>query len=350
MTVAQNIEFGLKIRGLGAPERSKRCEELLDLVDLTGFGDRYADQISGGQQQRVALARALAYEPSVLLLDEPLSALDVKIRAQLRRSLKEIQRRLKVTTLLVTHDQEEAYELADRIGVMEHGRLLEVGAPQQLYAKPKTFYVAGFVGGGTILAGRVVNRAARFGDLSLPVPPEVPHEEGASVELLFRPEQVELTATEPEGGNPVLGKGMVVEQTFSGAMRRLRLRLPRSGGTRQIAPSLPFGEAGLLVEALLPTRVVLPDHELWVSLRDWTILEQAPPRLLVIDTGSGPLTSLQAARVLADAMRAPVTILGFLPNDTSRQTAGGGGQEDTRKPAWQSLKCTRATAPWPSKS
>lgn len=317
MTVAQNIEFGLKIRGMAAAERSKRCEELLDLVDLTGFGDRYADQISGGQQQRVALARALAYEPSVLLLDEPLGALDVKIRAQLRRSLKEIQRRLKVTTLLVTHDQEEAYELADRIGVMERGRLLEVGAPEQLYSKPKTFYVAGFVGGGTILAGRVVNGAARFGALSLPVPPEVPHEEGASAELLFRPEQVELSTVEPKGENPVLGKGLVVEQTFSGAMRRLRLRLSRLGGTRQIAPSLPFGEAGLLVEALLPTHVALPDHELWVSLRDWTILEQAPPRLLVIDTGSGPLTSLQAARVLAEAMSAPVSVLAFLPSDTS---------------------------------
>src|SRR4029077_12614798 len=125
------------IRKMPKAEREKRCEELLDLVGLAGLGDRYAEQISGGQQQRVALARALAYEPSVLLLDEPLGALDVKIRAQLRRSLKEIQQRLRVTTLLVTHDQEEAYELADRIGVMDRGTLLEVGMPEDLYTRPK---------------------------------------------------------------------------------------------------------------------------------------------------------------------------------------------------------------------
>src|SRR5258708_7301347 len=138
MTLAENIEFGLRIRNVPKPERLKRCEELLDLVGLGGLGDRYADQISGGQQQRVALARALAYQPAVLLLDEPLGALDVKIRAQLRRSLKEIQRGLRVTTILVTHDQEEAYELGDRIGVLDRGVLLEVGPPEQLYAKPKT--------------------------------------------------------------------------------------------------------------------------------------------------------------------------------------------------------------------
>src|SRR5258708_26069589 len=151
MTLAENIEFGLKIRNVGKVERQKRCEELLDLVGLVGLGDRYANQISGGQQQRVALARALAYQPTVLLLDEPLGALDVKIRVQLRRSLKEIQRGLRVTTILVTHDQEEAYELADRIGVLDPGVLLEVGQPEQLYARPKTFYVAGFLGPGTVL-------------------------------------------------------------------------------------------------------------------------------------------------------------------------------------------------------
>ena len=148
MSLAENIEFGLKIRKVPKPERAKRCEELLDLVGLAGLGDRYADQISGGQQQRVALARALAYEPSVLLLDEPLGALDVKIRAQLRRSLKEIQRRLKVTTILVTHDQEEAYELADRIGVLERGVLLEVGPPSNSMPGPPRFTWRLFSGAG----------------------------------------------------------------------------------------------------------------------------------------------------------------------------------------------------------
>jgi sulfate transport system ATP-binding protein len=134
MTLAENIEFGLKIRKVPPEERTRRCEELLDLVGLGGLGARYPSQISGGQQQRVALARALAYQPGVLLLDEPLGALDVKIRAQLRRSLKEIQRRLWVTTIRVTHDQEEAFELGDRIGVLNDGVLLEVGQPEALYA------------------------------------------------------------------------------------------------------------------------------------------------------------------------------------------------------------------------
>jgi sulfate transport system ATP-binding protein len=139
MTVGENIEFGLRIRKTAKGERKQRREQLLDLVGLSGLGNRYAHQQSGGQQQRVALARALAYEPDVLLLDEPFGALDVKIRAQLRRSLKEIQRRLGVTTILVTHDQEEAFELADRIGVLDRGRLLEVGPAENIYAEPRPF-------------------------------------------------------------------------------------------------------------------------------------------------------------------------------------------------------------------
>src|SRR6266508_1906321 len=154
MTVAENIEFGLKVRRVPAAERRRRHEQLLDLVGLAGLGKRFPGQLSGGQLQRVALARALAYEPKMLLLDEPFGALDVKIRTQLRRSLKEIQRKLGVTAILVTHDQEEAFELADRIGELARGRILEVGQSEVLYAKPKTLYVASFLGGGTVLASR----------------------------------------------------------------------------------------------------------------------------------------------------------------------------------------------------
>ena len=330
MTLAQNIEFGLRIRKVASAERTRRRDELLELVGLTGYGDRYVHQISGGQQQRVALARALAYEPAVLLLDEPLGALDMMIRAQLRRSLKEIQRRLRVTTLLVTHDQEEAYELADRIGVMEQGTLLEVGPPEQLYARPKTLYVASFLGAGTVLAGRVREGKSCFGSVAIPVPAEVPHEEGASVELLFRPEQVRLSVEEPKGDNPVLGKGTIAEQTFSGALRRLRLRLPRLPATRQVAPPLPFGESGFIIETTLPTDASLNASELWVSLGAWTILEQAAPRLLVVDTGSGPLGSLEITRSLADSMGASVMALAFVPDNTadnSRETVARRAQE-----------------------
>ncbi|HEY2737890.1 MAG TPA: ABC transporter ATP-binding protein, partial [Thermoanaerobaculia bacterium] len=191
MSVAENIEFPLKIRKVPAEERTRRREELLDLVGLGGLGGRYAHQLSGGQQQRVALARSLAHKPSVLLLDEPFGALDVKIRGQLRRNLREIQQKLKVTAILVTHDQEEGFELADRVGLMDRGALLEVGHPETLYAKPRTLFGATFLGAGTVLVGRARGNEARLGDLALPIPPEVEHEEGSRVRVLFRPEQVE---------------------------------------------------------------------------------------------------------------------------------------------------------------
>ena len=153
MTVAENIEFGLRIRKVPPAEREQRREELLELVGLSGLGGRYESQLSGGQRQRVALARALAYRPAVLLLDEPFGALDVKIRVQLRQTLKEIQKTLGVTTILVTHDQEEAFELGRRIAVVDRGRLVEVGEPDALYEKPRSLFVATFLGAGAILVG-----------------------------------------------------------------------------------------------------------------------------------------------------------------------------------------------------
>jgi energy-coupling factor transporter ATP-binding protein EcfA2/nucleotide-binding universal stress UspA family protein len=311
MTVAQNIEFGLKIRKIALEERAKRCEELLDLVDLAGLGERYANQLSGGQQQRVALARALAYQPSVLLLDEPLGALDVKIRAQLRRSLKEVQRSLKVTTILVTHDQEEAFELGDRIAVLERGVLREVGDPERLYGRPQSLFVASFLGGGSVLAGRVKENAAHFGPLVLPLPEDAPHEETAPVQLLIRPEQVLLQPKQPAAGEAVLGKGSIVEQTFNGAQWRLRLRLPQMPGTRQISPVPPFGEEGLLIDTIVPRESLPQNAEHWVSLRGWTILQQAPPRILALDTGVGRPVSLMLAHLFAQKMRGSVSVMGW---------------------------------------
>ncbi len=309
MSVSDNIEFGLRIRKTPRDERVKKCDQLLDLVGLAGLGARFAHQLSGGQQQRVALARALAYEPNVLLLDEPFGALDVKIRTQLRRSLKEIQQRLGVTTILVTHDQEEAFELGDRIGVLERGRLLEVGAGEKLYGRPKTLFAATFLGAGTVLVGRAVQGAARFGALSLPLTAEVAHEEGARVQVLFRPEQVQLSAQEPTSDSPVIGKGTIVEENFTGALRRLRLRLPRLSGTRQLSPVVPFGEEELLIDAVVPSETNFQNKELWVSLRDWTILKPSAPRLLVCDFGDGLSASLSATKILAEQMRAFITVL-----------------------------------------
>ncbi|RIK38084.1 MAG: hypothetical protein DCC55_22220 [Chloroflexi bacterium] len=310
MDVAENIEFGLKIRKVPPAKRAERREELLDLVGLAGLGNRRADQLSGGQQQRVALARALAYEPAVLLLDEPFGALDAKIRTQLRRSLKEIQKRLGVTTILVTHDQEEAFELADRLAVMSAGRLLEIGPPEQLYQHPQTEFVATFLGAGTILAGRAQAGAVQLGPLRLLIPPERPQEDGVRVQVLIRPEQVVLNGEAPPAGAPMVGQGTVVEQNFFGALRRVRLRLPRVPATRQIAPMVPFGEEGLLIDAVVPAEAPLPSHALWVGLRRWHILAPPPLRLLVYNTSDGPTTPLTVTRHLANRLRALVTILG----------------------------------------
>ncbi|HEX5735755.1 MAG TPA: ATP-binding cassette domain-containing protein [Blastocatellia bacterium] len=314
MSVAENIEFGLKIRKVAKAERRRRTDELLELVGLAGLGRRYAHQLSGGQQQRVALARALVYEPDVLLLDEPFGALDVKIRAQLRRSLKEIQRRLGVTAILVTHDQEEAFELADRIGVLESGRLLEVGAGEELYAAPKSLFTATFLGAGTVIVGRARQGEAQFGPISLPIPPDVPHEEGARVRLLFRPEQVALSADGPPADLPVIGKGRLVEESFTGPLRRVRLRLPRMAGTRQIAPAPAFGEEELLVDAAFSSETNLNGQELWVALRGWTILKQPQMRLLVCDDGTGPTAPLSISRLLVERLGATATVLAVAEN------------------------------------
>ena len=323
MTVAENIEFGLRIRKVPKEERVRRREQLLELAGLTGLGGRYAHQLSGGQQQRVALARALVYEPNVLLLDEPFGALDVKIRAQLRRVLKEIQHRLAVTTILVTHDQEEAFELSDRIGVLERGRLLEVGAGEDLYARPRSLFAATFLGSGTVLVGRAEDGSAKFGTLTLPIPPESPHDDGARVQLLFRPEQVVLGVDAPPSDVPFIGKGGVIEESFAGPLRRVRVRLPRPSGTRQLAPALPFGEESLLVDATLPSEVTLDGKELWLGLKSWTILDQPDPHLLACDPGEGPTTPLAITRLLAERMQASTTVLAVAENPDAAETLRG---------------------------
>src|SRR6201987_4371179 len=164
MTVADNIEFALRVRRTKAADRRQRRQELLRLVALEGMDERLPAQLSGGQQQRVAVARALAHKPEVLLLDEPFGALDAKIREELRRTIREVQRELGITTVLVTHDQEEAFALADRIGVMNLGRLLEIGRPHELYTRPATRFVATFLGAAILILARQTKDGIRFGD------------------------------------------------------------------------------------------------------------------------------------------------------------------------------------------
>ncbi|MGE5553105.1 MAG: ABC transporter ATP-binding protein [Betaproteobacteria bacterium] len=199
LTVADNVAFGLKMRGAGRAERAGRVRELLELVGLTAYARQFPRQLSGGEQQRVALARALAPRPSVLLLDEPLSALDVQIRRYLRKEIAALQKDLGLTMVFVTHDQEEAFELGDRIGVMRAGRLVQVGTPQELYESPVSEFVARFIGQVNVLHGEgdgAVVRVGRWplslpqrGETGLPVTPASP---GGTRRLMIRPEEVEL--------------------------------------------------------------------------------------------------------------------------------------------------------------
>jgi sulfate/thiosulfate transport system ATP-binding protein len=225
MTVAENIAFGLDVRHVSRKEQSKQVQELLELIGLDGFGNRMPAQLSGGQQQRVALARALAYQPRVLLLDEPFGALDVQIRSQLRQNLRAIQQRLGVTTVLVTHDQEEAFELADRIGILSNGTLLEANTPNELYHAPKTRYTATFLGQANLIPAQRNGTHLYLGDYRLPAPAHTEHLANQPVELLCRPEELELTHTLEEQRGEVVGQGIVTSIAQAGPAVRVGVTL-----------------------------------------------------------------------------------------------------------------------------
>ncbi len=218
LTVANNVGFGLRTRKLASAERHRRVAEMLELVQLTHLADRYPHQISGGQAQRVALARALAVQPQVLLLDEPLSALDAKVRSTLRDEIRRIQTELGITTLFVTHDQEEALAISDRIGVMSNGRLEQLGTPRDVYRHPASAFVARFVGSMNELPGTVMgNSAVNVGGQPVVVA-QLSQDGGTSVRLLVRPEDLKVVE---QGGLP----GTVTTCTFQGSSTILGVRL-----------------------------------------------------------------------------------------------------------------------------
>ena len=224
MTSQENVEFGLKLRGVDATKRATKAREMLDLVGLAEFANRYASQLSGGQQQRVALARALAIEPSVLLLDEPLSALDAKVRVQLRDEIRRIQLEVGTTTLFVTHDQEEALAISDRVGVMSKGRLEQLDAPEELYARPVNAFVAAFVGlmnrlECTVEGGRTQLLGGSVDTLSNSV------DSGPGLALV-RPEQVSVEPSES-------GTARIKHLSFLGSFSRATVALP--DGTELLA-------------------------------------------------------------------------------------------------------------------
>jgi putative spermidine/putrescine transport system ATP-binding protein len=220
LNVADNIEFGLRTRKMAKPDRVKRVNEMISLVQLGEFAKRYPHQLSGGQQQRVALARALAVQPRVLLLDEPLSALDAKVRATLRDEIKRIQSELGITTLFVTHDQDEALAISDRIGVMSSGRLEQLGTPVEIYRRPSTAFVARFIGSMNELRGVVTGDAVDVLACRIPVPTAAEMSTGTPVSLLVRPEDCGLSTNQAEGLS-----GTITAVTFQGATTIVAIRL-----------------------------------------------------------------------------------------------------------------------------
>jgi putative spermidine/putrescine transport system ATP-binding protein len=252
MSALDNVAFGLRMRKVNGGARRKRAGELLDMVGLAPQAGQFPHQLSGGQQQRVALARALAVEPRVLLLDEPLSALDAKVRLQLREQIRTLQQRLGTTTLFVTHDQEEALSMSDRVGVMRAGRLEQLAEPAELYARPATAFVAEFIGTMNRLPAELGGGGTTVTVLGATVPAQEGAPDSGPVDALIRPESLTIEATES-------GNGIVTNRTFLGAVSRVAVRL--SGDTEvavDVSSAVALGMTpGTAVQVGLPGTAVL---------------------------------------------------------------------------------------------
>jgi sulfate transport system ATP-binding protein len=298
MTVADNIEFALRVRRMRASQRRERRRELLRLVALEGMDDRLPSQLSGGQQQRVAVARALAHKPEVLLLDEPFGALDAKIREELRRTIREVQRELGITTILVTHDQEEAFALADRIGIMNLGRLLELGRPEDLYARPATRFVATFLGAANlVLAQRTARGICIGGDPVMALgSAAVPGSRDHEVVAVMRPEDIEIAPSREELSSSFLGLGTVEQLLFVGANENLRVRLNNAEGAGQIVTSAESNAS----DALLDITRTQHERRIYPIVAGQSVT-LGVRRLHVLAT---PLSSFTACAVSAQAAQA----------------------------------------------
>jgi len=232
MTVEKNIGYGLRIRKRKRKVIRETVNELLTLVQLEEHRKKYPSQLSGGQQQRVAIARTLAYKPEVLLFDEPFGALDTQTRKRLRREIRELLRKVNVPAIFITHDQEEALELGDRVAVINKGHIEQIGTPFEIYTHPATEYVATFLGAANVLEAVVRNSGLEFGKTRIAA--EFDRErfkEGTCVKIVFRPEDVFLSKSEfVKPGQHKLSTAVIEEISFVGAYERVRLRLEKNGG------------------------------------------------------------------------------------------------------------------------
>ncbi len=233
MTVRDNVAFGMEVTGHPRKEVDERVREMLAIVRLEDAGKRYPHQLSGGQQQRIALARALAIHPRVLLLDEPLSALDAVVRVALRGEIRRIQLELGITTVYVTHDQEEALSISDRVVVMNQGLIEQVGSPEEIYRAPTTRFVAAFIGTANQLNGTVTgSRQVRFGETLLCAPVPSALNDSSKVVVLVRPETITIHASPPAANGQNILEGVIQTITFLGPITRIAVDV---GGTRVAA-------------------------------------------------------------------------------------------------------------------
>jgi sulfate/thiosulfate transport system ATP-binding protein len=224
LDVRGNIAFGLRVQGVGRREADARVEELLSLVQLEGMAERFPSQLSGGQRQRVAFARALAPRPKVLLLDEPFGALDARVRIELRSWLRALNERTHLTTVLVTHDQDEALEVSEQVVVLNGGRVEQIGTPHDVYDHPASPFVAAFIGTSNVLRGRVEDGRAAVGPLSITAPGGAPN--GAGVQAFVRPHEVKIAKAVDGAGHMSLA--VIEGLTRVGGVVRVSLRLPSS--------------------------------------------------------------------------------------------------------------------------
>jgi putative spermidine/putrescine transport system ATP-binding protein len=261
MTAAANVEFGLRMRKVGADERRLRAGDALEMVGLGGYGARYAHELSGGQQQRVALARALVTEPRVLLLDEPLSALDARVRVQLRDEIRRIQQDFGITTVFVTHDQEEALAAADRVAVMRSGDIEQIGAPHEIYSRAATPFVAEFVGSSNRMHGMVTAGTVQLGGVRLPLIDTA--QPDGEVVAFVRPEDIRIvdgSAAASVAGELVPAE--VVSSSFLGSYRRTQVAL-EDGSVLTVQHA-----AGLLPEVDQPVLLAFDGAPVAVSRRE----------------------------------------------------------------------------------